>query len=205
MSGLGLLALLVLMAEPGPGDGWKQTGKVDGVTVYSRPRSGDLSELMGIGTFDAPPTEVWRAIHDYSSYTRNMPYIEHVKRLESAEPGHHYVYYRATPPLIARRDYVLKVVDESKWEDGKGYFKLTWSVAPNHHGVPPIDDVVRLSTNTGYWLLTPQDGGKRTRATYFIFTDPGGSVPKFIVNAANSTAVPDIFKGIRKGLRKPAK
>lgn len=203
MSGLGLLALLVVTAEPGGGDGWKQTGKVDGVTVYSRPRTSDLSELLGIGVFDAPPAEVWRTIHDYSSYTRNMPYLEHVRRLEeTSEPNTHYVYYRVIPPLIARRDYVLRVVDESKWEEGKGYYKLTWSVAPKDQGVPPIQDVVRLRTNTGYWILEPLDGGKRTKATYFIFTDPGGSVPRFIVNAANSTAVPDIFKGIRKGLRK---
>jgi hypothetical protein len=43
-----------------------------------------------------------------------------------------------------------------------------------------------------------REGGQKTEATYYVYTDPGGSIPKWIANKANSTAVPDVFKAIRK-------
>jgi len=52
--------------------------------------------------------------------------------------------------------------------------------------------------------MEPLDGGKRTRATYALFTDPGGSIPSFIANKANTTALPDLFAAVRKLSAAPA-
>src|SRR5258706_3963 len=48
------------------------------------------------------------------------------------------------------------------------------------------------------WPLEPIDGGKRTLGTYQLLTDPGGSIPTFIANKANTTALPELFARVRK-------
>ena len=63
--------------------------------------------------------------------------------------------------------------------------------------------IVRTPTNDGSWLLEPIDDGKKTRATYLLFTDPGGSLPTWIANKANSGAIPDIFVALRKYAKEP--
>ena len=58
--------------------------------------------------------------------------------------------------------------------------------------------VIRLKVNTGSWTMEPIDGGKRTLATYQLLTDPGGSIPTFIANKANTKALPELFSRVRK-------
>ena len=55
-----------------------------------------------------------------------------------------------------------------------------------------------VGVNEGSWTLEALDGGRRTRATYYLYTDPGGSIPKWIANKANTMALPDLFEAIRK-------
>ena len=50
----------------------------------------------------------------------------------------------------------------------------------------------------GSWLLEPTSDGRQTRATYCIYSDSGGSLPTYIVNAASKTAIPKLFEAIRK-------
>lgn len=198
MAAFAVISLIVLLGAPSaPTEAsWERASQQAGVTVYKRidPASG-LTELKAIGTFDVPPRAVWNVILDYASYPRTMPYMEASEVLRVEEGGRVlYVYNRVAAPLIDKRDYVLKVRDES---DGSGVLLLRWT-AHNEGGPPPVPGVVRVTRNDGYWRLEPIDGGRRTFATYYVFTDPGGSVPRFIVNTANSSAIPDIYKAVRK-------
>jgi hypothetical protein len=58
--------------------------------------------------------------------------------------------------------------------------------------------VVRVKLNNGYWLLEPREEGKKTFVTYYLYTDPGGSLPKWIADKANKTSVPDVLRAVRK-------
>ena len=55
-----------------------------------------------------------------------------------------------------------------------------------------------MRVNNGYWLLEPREDGKKTFATYYVYTVPGGSIPTFIINQANGMAVPKVFEAIKK-------
>src|SRR5207248_1626668 len=57
---------------------------------------------------------------------------------------------------------------------------------------------VRLKVNTGSWTFEPLGSGKRSLAIYQLLTDPGGSIPKFMANRANTTALPELFARVRK-------
>jgi len=202
MNLLTALPVMLLLAEPEAAPPWEQVAKDDGITVFSRERKeSGLREMRATGTFDAPPEDVWKVLRDYESYTRVMPYVQ-VSKIVGHEDGDKvtYVYSVLALPLIDKRDYTLKLTDDSEWKDGKGFLKSSWTAA-NDKGPAVTKDIVRLSVNNGYWLLQPVDSGKKTYATYYIYTDPGGAVPKWMVNTANSGAVPDVFKAIRKALK----
>lgn len=202
-----LVAVILLAADAGPEAPWLQAARVEGITVFSRERpDSKVSELKAVGTIDAPPLAVWAVLRDYENYAKTMPYTE-TSTVLSREEGGKVVYFHSVvnPPLVDRRDYVIKLVDVSDWKDGKGFLKVTWSLAPS--GPPASGGVIRVRSNDGYWLLEPRDRGTKTFATYYLFTDPGGSIPKWVANRANGSAVPDLFKQIRKlvASRTPAK
>jgi uncharacterized protein YndB with AHSA1/START domain len=180
---------------------WEVKAQTRGVTVHSRTREGsDVKELKTIGDIDAPPHAVYRVLTDLERYTDTMPYTEEARVLAQEEldgkvkAWHFYSVVNA--PLVSRRDYTIRIADQSDWRDGTGFLKTYWNLSDR--GPAPKDGVVRVKINEGAWVLEPIENGTKTRATYFLMTDPGGSLPTWIVNMANSTAIPDIFDALRK-------
>jgi hypothetical protein len=53
----------------------------------------------------------------------------------------------------------------------------------------------------GSWLLEPLENGAKTKATYLLFTDPGGSLPTWVSNKVNFSTIPDVFEALRKNAR----
>ena len=192
---LSLLVLLTGAAEPA----WQQVTRDDGIIVQARtPEGGSVSEVKATALVDAPPQAVWRVIRDYDHYTKTMPYTEESRVLASEQDGKVIVFYcLVNAPLVDKRDFIIRIVDESDWKDGQGFLKTAWTVTTQ--GAPPErEGVVRVKLNNGYWLLEPREEGKKTFVTYYLYTDPGGSVPKWIADRANKTSVPDVLRAVRK-------
>jgi len=208
MAILSVLPLAILLADPSgaplESEGWAKASEGEGVTVYTRPKKGaDLSEVLAVGLVDASPRAIWDMVRDFASYTKTMPYVEASELLATEDGGRVlYAYNRIAPPLVARRDYILQFTDESAWQEGRGYLKVAWT-AVEGRGPAPIEGVVRVRSNVGYWKLEPRDGGKRTLVSYYVFTDPGGAIPRFLVNAANTSAIPDLFRAVKRHAREP--
>ncbi len=202
MISLVLVPLLVLGADEAR---WEMAANSDGVKVYGRARGdSDVREMKAMGIIEATPADVWKAVRDYDNYPKTMPYIEDGKVI-SREGGDKvtFLYSKINTPLVDRRDYIIRLVDESDWQDGKGFMKVTWTVVNDmDEKVPVPKDVVRVRINEGYWLLEPREEGKKTFATYYVYTSPGGSLPNFIINKANTMAVPRVFEAIKKTVTK---
>jgi hypothetical protein len=193
-----LLALLLVAAPP---SGWEEQSRNNGIVIYNRSKTGsDIKEVLAIGTFDAPPEKVHRVLDDGGHYKDFMPYCK-VSRILKRDDKNVWSYERINPPLINERDYTVKISHaEVKKPDGTVVVHHMFTQS-NADGPAPVDGVIRLSVLDGRWELEPIEGGKKTRATYYVYTSPGGDVPTFIVNAANSTAVPNIFDAVRNGLK----
>lgn len=192
------IAVLALSAQAEPG--WEIAAKEDGVTVMSREKPGSpVREMKAVGLIDGSPQEVWAVVRDYPNYTTLMPYTAEAKVLSVEEGGKITLFYSLLNlPLVDKRDYVIRLLDESDWKDGKGFLKVTWKAEAG--GPAERDGVVRVKVNDGSWLLEPREDGKKTFVTYYIYTDPGGAIPKWIANKANGTAVPNVFLAIRKAV-----
>lgn len=194
-----LIALLCAAALPALAKeaAWDEVAKRDGVTIYNRSRAGsDIKEIRAVGVIDAPHWVVKNVVDDVGRYKEFMPHTKESKVLRR-EGGALITYQQIDAPVVSNRDYTLRQQDQSRrLPDGRIAYKKAWSLA-NHLGPPPQDGVVRVEVNEGYWLLEDVDG-KKTAATYYLHTNPGGSLPGFVVNAANTRAIPDLFKAIEK-------
>ncbi len=49
----------------------------------------------------------------------------------------------------------------------------------------------------GEWQVEPF-GGDRTQLTYRVLTDPGGFVPKFLVEEFTTNTLPQVIAGVRR-------
>lgn len=204
-SALILPLLAVLAANPDDPTGFEQAARTEGIVVYKRQAKGsDVAEVKATGLIDAEPHAVWKVVRNYAGYKDTMPYTPESEVIRQTGNGKDIWFYSVvSAPLVSKRDYVIQLTDNSRWNDGKGYLRVDWKavdgVRPERRGY------VRVKLNTGFWKLEPREGGKKTFATYYVHTDPGGSLPKFIANQANNTAVPDVFRAVRKNAPAAAK
>lgn len=191
-------AALAQSGKDKTGGKWVKKDTSGTVTTYNRDKPGsDLKELKAIGIINAPPWVCFNVVNDEGRYKEFMPYTDDSKVIKRRKDGSKIVYQLIDAPFVSDRDYTLLIHNRSKkLPDGKIIYKKTWTGA-NHLG-PKKGDAVRVKTNEGYWIFEEHDGGKKTKATYYLFTDPGGALPSFVINAANGNAVPGIFEAIEE-------
>ncbi|SRR5216683_3216420 len=167
-----------------------------GLAVYAREKPGaEVKEVKAVGQIDAPPEKVFQIVTDYEHQVGNMPYVQD-QAVFTRTDAEVKLWAVADFPMVSRRDWVVRTKLEKNLPGG--IFRASWEPTVIKDVPPPEDGVIRVQVNTGSWTLEPIDGGKRTLGTYQLLTDPGGSIPKFIANRANTTALPELFARVRK-------
>lgn len=203
---LAFVALTSTVASAADGK-WEEaaTADIDGhkLVISARSKAGsEVKEVRGVGVIDAPPWVVKNVIDDVARYKEFMPYTVESLIL-STHDGYVVSYQRLDTPVVDDRDYTIKIFDESREDaDGRIIWKNRWSEA-NKLGPPLKPGVARVGINEGYWILEDSAGGARTKATYYVYTSPGGSIPTFLVNMANTQAVPELFRAVSKASKNP--
>lgn len=173
-----------------------------------------------VGVVDAPPDIVWRVITDVNNYknfmpqTRNnmavapekIPVILHrqASRAEEVEqllgptppdpdiyriPGGIYTVYIYSnlefPWPCNDRWCIVKGV-RNETQAAQHVYHTSWSLVTGN-----------LKENSGGWILEPF-GSNKTRAIYKLCADPGGFIPKFLVNQGTRITMPQIIRAVRK-------
>jgi len=198
----GLLLSALCASLVADDEGWTVASKSPELTVYERARKGSaLREVKAVGVISAPPEVIKRVIDDVDEYPRFMPYVTEA-RILSRDAASIVSYQRVSPPLISDRDYTVRVRSETRPGTGGVCFCNSWQVA-NDLGPAEKSGVSRVKVTEGSWLLEPEDDGRKTRVTYRIFSDSGGSLPAAIANVASRTAIPKLFDSVRKQARLP--
>jgi Polyketide cyclase / dehydrase and lipid transport len=190
----------VTAAEPEatPGE-WKFISDKDGVTIYRRQRPQSY-ESKAVGEIAASTELVHAVLDDVESYASFMPYTAECRVLKR-DGNSVFAYQRISAPLVSDRDYTVHVrTTVKKVENGTSYF-IRWET-DNAAGPPEKRGVVRVTLCEGSWLLEPI-GPDHTRATYMVYTDSGGLIPKFIKEAGSQTGIRKLFAAIRKQVANP--
>ncbi len=187
-------------AQQGPG--W-QLAKDDGtIQIFKREKKGrPVNEVTGKMEIPLPPWVLRNVINDVGNYKDFMPYTLKSKVLKT-EGKTAYSYQFLELPFISNRDYVLSTTNStSVGSDGQRTFTMEWDVA-NELAPPLPDDTVRVDINRGHWIFSPQNKGKSTLVSYYLYTYPGGNVPIWLANRGNTTIIPKMFNIIAKQAQK---
>lgn len=194
------LALVPFMARA---EGW-ETISSGAVVIKTRARpNSPIREVWAEGDLNASVHDLEEAILDAEAYPRFMPYVKESRYLDKPEEdGSRLVYTRLDLPVVAARDYVIKVLVEKRTQpDGTGTFSNRWFAVPDK--VPVKPNVVRLKLNEGSWEVTPKGEG-RAHVIYRFAVDPGGWVPAFIADMGNKTGVMDTFRALEREAQRRA-
>jgi hypothetical protein len=184
--------------EVAPGE-WKFVSDKEGVALYRRQRA--LSnESKATAEIAASTERVHAVLDDMESYASFMPYTAECRVLKR-DGGSVLAYQRISAPLTSDRDYTVRVRTTTKKVEGGTSYLSHWE-ADNAAGPPEKRGVVRVNLCEGSWLLEPT-GPNTTRATYLIYTDSGGMIPKFIKDAGSQVGMRKLFAAIRKQVTNP--
>jgi ribosome-associated toxin RatA of RatAB toxin-antitoxin module len=180
----------------------------------------NLRTVQMTAVVNAPPKVVWQVITDINGFAlfmprtiksmavspEKLPLILKAHPTEAAEvekiigptppnplryhvPGGKYVIYHYSnldfPWPCHNRWYILKsVYDETQAAQQR--YHSTWSLVTGN-----------LKENRGEWTLTPWGHGQ-TKVSYRLATDPGGSIPEFLVKEGTSSTMPQVIAAIRE-------
>lgn len=196
-----IVSLAVIAAVGTNPNPWQEAHSTPDITVYTRevPES-NIREVKAESIITAPLERVWDVITDIEHFTEYLPYVIEARVIAQGKGDSRFEYLRLDPPLVSKRDYTLKVTSEK--DPVKGKFVRQWTAA-NDQGPPPREDSVRLKICDGSWTLERLDD-KRTRITYWLYTDPGGSVPGWLANKANTRSLPDLLHAVQMRSVDPA-
>lgn len=185
-----------------PGPAWILESDRDGITVYSQKTEGSsIREVLAETTMPAPLEQVLKAIQDYRNYPKFMPYVEKSAVLKESEGKTLLFLQLGFPPPISDRFYTIVLQRAADPLDTEAVLVL-WDIArddlPRKKG-----QGIEVTINRGGWRLQPAPGAGTTRILYYVHTDPGGILPAWAVNIANTVAVPKVIMGLKERVLNP--
>ncbi|GAA4871651.1 START domain-containing protein [Ferrimonas pelagia] len=181
--------------EPASGGHWSQASQKGENRVLTRQVPGTaVKEVKLEAVINAPIEQVWTTISTVDRYPDFMPYVDAIEITAQESSERAYVYHKVDPPLVSQRDYTLLIVNE--FDEQTGEYYRYWTQM-NQFGPEPKRGVVRLEICDGSWALSPREDG-RTDVVYWVYTDPGGSIPAWLANKANTIGLYDILKAVEK-------
>ncbi len=203
------------------GKGWEEKGGGSGYRTYLRYKPGsDTAEVLMVGVVPDSPRACLAVVTSYESFPSFMPYIRFTRllRSEKAAPGKtvNTVFFYVEAPLVSPRYYTLRLVDEENADGAAGVCRSAWELERGALRKTPKDpafagkikggnDAVETPVNSGYWRFSPLSGGRGTKVEYYVFTNPGGDIPAFVVNRSNSVALPLLWRALTKRLAESRK
>lgn len=198
--------------------GWIEApGAHEFKAYYQDSEEGDTRKVMMVGVVNARPRDCFSVVTDYDRFGEFMPFVQFTKLLhsEKADPKKtlNYVFFYLNPPMIANRFYTIELTDEKDPGGKEGAFRSRWVLHNGAHRKALDDPLIRkhvkpsfktpveTTFNEGYWLFEPMDDGKHSKVSYYVWTNPGGSIPAKIADKANAIALPKLWTALKNRLK----
>jgi hypothetical protein len=156
---------------------------VDGAKFYEHRAFVDLPSVAPAAAADS----IWDAIRN-----GDMEALKSRKIL-AAGADEMLIYDQIKTPIVDDRDYTFTV----KRVRTGARTDFVCETA-NDRGPPPQKGLVRIPVLVGGWRVEP-DGHGGTRLGYFAYSEPGGSVPAFLVRGAQADrSVADVVRMVAR-------
>jgi len=158
---------------------WVLKGNRDGILVYTR--SMPDSKVKSIKVECTLPVTLSQMVFIILDIDASKQWIYSTKSattIKQVSPAELYYYSELDMPWpVTNRDFIahIKVTQDA----------ATKVVTVNAENVPGFvalkPNIVRVKESVGKWLFTPA-GPNAVKVEYTLFTDPGGSLPAWLVN-----------------------
>ncbi|PTO56912.1 hypothetical protein CWN94_00320 [Vibrio splendidus] len=171
---------------------WKLVRDKKGIEVYNRKIEGnDFKEFRAEADIQANLTSIIALFTDTSVGTQWVENIDEMEEIEHFNEAHTVTktYTKAPWPVSDREAIVENFIEQDP---------DTLIVIINQNGRPnylPNEDksVVRVAHLESRWVLTPLNNNT-THISYQVLSDPGGSIPSWLINMV---AVSQPYKTLR--------
>lgn len=157
---------------------WTLRKNEDGIKVYTRPVSGSaLDEFKGTCIVDAQTQELAELLKDVASYPDWLPNCSEAQLIK--REGNVQIHYSQTeaPFPVSNRDCYYRYTYIQKGPD----YEVKMTALPDYG--PQREGVVRMKKVQGHWYFQALKDG-RSRVSYQVHADPGGSIPSWLTNSA---------------------
>ena len=181
---------------------WTEIRRESGVIVEERswPEK-SLVEFRGVTIIDASIKDLFAVLFDDQFKTEWMDRISEFRVVEAFNKRRIRMYNRIQSPfaLVSDRDVVF--------DSDIRFLPQHYTIVARFYAVqdarePERDNAVRMKELSGQWVFE-MTGTDETRVTYWVRADPGGLMPSWVVNIANSRIPFRTLVNLRKQVKKP--
>jgi hypothetical protein len=173
-------------------DGWIFKNEKEGVKVYYR-KTSDVYELKLVTSLKAPLSGLALLLSEVENYPKWGYKVLESKELKRVSDTETYYYSKLDFPWpLDDRDIIV----HSKMEQDPITRRITATSISSPDYLPGNKGVVRMRNAHTTWTLLPGPGGW-TYVEYYIYSDPGGSLPDWLVNMALDVGPRETIKSIR--------
>jgi len=192
---LALLLSNVSFAKPP----WVLNKQSDGIKVYVRDISGySTKSFKAEVTVRASLTALVALIDDTKIYPQFFHQCKSAQNIKEVGHNQSYKYIITKMPWpVKDRDIIIHSVISQHKQTKQVEIKMKASSAL----IPLKKDRVRIKKMSGRWLLIPEKKGM-TKVIYETTIDPGGKLPKWLVNAMSTDIPFNTLKNLRSLIKK---
>ena len=195
------LFMVLAAASASAQNDWKLSADKEGVKIYTSIVSDSKIKAVKVECdLNTTPSQLVAVVMDINSATDWVYHVKSAKLIKQVSPSELYYYSEVSLPWpVANRDFVAHLVVT---QDPAS--KVVTIDGPAVQGFVPVKKgVVRVDNSFGRWVITPVGSGQ-VHVQYTIHTDPGGTIPAWLVNIFATDAPLKIFEGLKVQLQKPA-
>lgn len=194
-SGLGAEEKSLALPPADSPAGWQPYKVKHGIAVERRPVQGShFFEYRASVSAPVAPEAILDHMWHFVGEGR-APIIKK-RQFIKQEPTEMVMYDQVKTPVVSDRDYTLRV---RKVADPSSHRCQMIFETANQLG-PPVDPkYVRIPAIRGRWLIEPDDKGG-SRLTYQSFSEPGGSIPAFLIHGAQFDQIVHDIEGLLQRL-----
>ena len=179
-------------------DGWIFKNEKEGVKVFYRKTDG-IYELKLITSLKVSLSGLVKLLGEVENYPKWGYKVAESRQLKKPSDWELWYYSRLDFPWpLDDRDVIVRSVMEQDPQTGR----VTATSVSQPDYLPEEKGVVRMRTARTTWTLFPGQGGW-TYVEYYIYSDPGGSLPDWLVNMALEVGPRETIKNIRDFVQRP--
>ena len=189
-----LFIIVTMLSTVLPQEDWRLDKDKDGIRVYTREVEGiPIREFRVEAETSGTLQEISSLFRDVDNYASWMPDIKEASVIERVSTDI-YIYHMiiGAPFPVTDRD----LVTEMTFSESDDILRIDFRVMPDH--IPEKDDHVRMQYFTGHWKFERE--GDKTKITNRFLSDPGGSIPNWVINSFISRNPYNTIKNLKARL-----